>query len=481
MLYFSNPNNIEQIRYKKNKWEIKPIYKGIYVDKKDEVETIIQTNFLKIIEHLYWKCALAGVTALTFRPQNNLFFVRWKYARDIEIAGFHFISLQYHKDDLREEYKPFYWQIYTPSLELALLENFQQLPSWRVIKLDKITEYIANNIDKINIEKMKKISQSSGKFNNAFSNFMIEYGKLKGTQKVDDHEMYIKIHKSWCSIDNNRIAKFQLLHDILQKFNFNQNKPINFFNPKITQNYCFWESFYSNYIEWTRFSIEDAYGILEKWIVETRPKDSHDFLDNYNFISKLYPYIFQQKYKPQINTADEFIEYVKNIHKKLTTNTLNEDSWVFKKVKNMAWVTVFVDPEKVEWTLRMAHHIANDLNLLQKALYFHCVITEVHPFIDWNGRTSRIVLNSLLIAAGYNPIIITNEQRDYYLKAVREFSLNNNAKGYVERMDDMHTRTSFIDFTIPVEFNPLRNGLLSYEEKVALERAKQDENNDFPF
>jgi Fic family protein len=39
---------------------------------------------------------------------------------------------------------------------------------------------------------------------------------------------------------------------------------------------------------------------------------------------------------------------------------------------------------------------------------------KVHPFIDGNGRTSRLLLNFELMKNGYPPIIIKNEQRVRY-------------------------------------------------------------------
>ncbi len=49
----------------------------------------------------------------------------------------------------------------------------------------------------------------------------------------------------------------------------------------------------------------------------------------------------------------------------------------------------------------------------------HCEFEQIHPFIDGNGRTGRLVLNLLLVRLGYPPAIIFKTERTRYLKALR--------------------------------------------------------------
>lgn len=48
----------------------------------------------------------------------------------------------------------------------------------------------------------------------------------------------------------------------------------------------------------------------------------------------------------------------------------------------------------------------------------HRACEHIHPFVDGNGRTVRLVLNLLLIRLGWPPAIIFKEQRRDYLKAL---------------------------------------------------------------
>jgi hypothetical protein len=49
----------------------------------------------------------------------------------------------------------------------------------------------------------------------------------------------------------------------------------------------------------------------------------------------------------------------------------------------------------------------------------HCGFEQIHPFLDGNGRTGRLVLNLLLVRMGYPPVIIYKKQRSRYLRALR--------------------------------------------------------------
>ena len=49
----------------------------------------------------------------------------------------------------------------------------------------------------------------------------------------------------------------------------------------------------------------------------------------------------------------------------------------------------------------------------------HCRFEQIHPFLDGNGRTGRLILNLILVRLGYPPAVIYKRDRTRYLRALQ--------------------------------------------------------------
>lgn len=63
----------------------------------------------------------------------------------------------------------------------------------------------------------------------------------------------------------------------------------------------------------------------------------------------------------------------------------------------------------------------HDFNPLELSAYTHAEFVRIHPFVDGNGRTSRIIMNYQLLENGFLPISIQNETKLEYYKALDQY------------------------------------------------------------
>lgn len=75
-------------------------------------------------------------------------------------------------------------------------------------------------------------------------------------------------------------------------------------------------------------------------------------------------------------------------------------------------------PEEMEKLVAMVQTQDGKMHPVELAAAAHYEITRIHPFDDCNGRVARLLLNLILMRAGYPPIVIKMEERRRYLQAL---------------------------------------------------------------
>lgn len=83
----------------------------------------------------------------------------------------------------------------------------------------------------------------------------------------------------------------------------------------------------------------------------------------------------------------------------------------------------YVDPLQVSGQMeRLCDWIVQQEGKLHPAIVAavaHYNMVRIHPFDDGNGRGARILMNLILMKAGYVPAVIENKDREDYLDAIR--------------------------------------------------------------
>ena len=124
----------------------------------------------------------------------------------------------------------------------------------------------------------------------------------------------------------------------------------------------------------------------------------------------------------------------------------------FKDVANVVNNKPTTNPENVEKELQ------NLLNWYKKnrkkehplilAFKFHKIYEMIHPFLDGNGRTGRLIMNKILISKGYFPLIVYKTNKLSYFNALDKATEGRNKKYYQFMLEQADKTYDFILKTI---------------------------------
>lgn len=113
----------------------------------------------------------------------------------------------------------------------------------------------------------------------------------------------------------------------------------------------------------------------------------------------------------------------------------------------MAGTTVFVHPDLVEGTLRKGIEIVRAVaDPFHRAVAMACILSEVHPFGDGNGRVSRAFMNAEVLAAGQPRILVPIIVRDEYITGLRAITRDAHVSTLVEVLSFGQRLTAAVDF-----------------------------------
>ena len=111
---------------------------------------------------------------------------------------------------------------------------------------------------------------------------------------------------------------------------------------------------------------------------------------------------------------------IKNIHQLILKEIDNENAGKYRKenvtIKGATHIPPdFVKVPELMEKLILNYEMWNKYHPIIQAALLHGELVKIHPFIDGNGRTSRLLMNLDLMNHGYNPVIIKKENRlEYY-------------------------------------------------------------------
>jgi len=104
-------------------------------------------------------------------------------------------------------------------------------------------------------------------------------------------------------------------------------------------------------------------------------------------------------------------------------------------------------------------------NTPETAFTAHRRLVDIHPFNDGNGRTARLLMNLILLRAGYPPIAVRPEDRLEYIRALQSSQAGHGSESFdrlmYERLD-----LTLADYLSVLEKEQLRASLLHAIEQL---------------
>jgi hypothetical protein len=393
----------------------------------DEPDVIIRRNIFYILGQLYPQAVISHRSAYELKPTaDGDIYLTYTYSKNISLPGLKVHLMEGPKGT--EHDMPFIENLYISSSERRTLENLQngraRGNSSKCLPRTSIEEFL---------ERMLQVNGESGL--NAFRDKARVVSKeLKMEEEFEILNQIIgailstkpsKILTSASAqaraqgepYDSERVRLFGVLFEALH------NTPLPLIDePNVEnaafRNFAFFESYFSNYIEGTEFEIEEARTIIETGqALPARNADSHDVLGTFQLVAS------RREMRRTPSSSEELIELLQDRHRILMAARPERNPGMFKMQNNHAGDTHFVDCTLVRGTLRKGYEFYQAIeHPFAKALFMMFMISEVHPFNDGNGRISRIMMNSELVAADQSKIIIPTVFREDYLNALRRLT-----------------------------------------------------------
>ncbi|TCO92020.1 Fic/DOC family protein [Bacteroides heparinolyticus] len=167
--------------------------------------------------------------------------------------------------------------------------------------------------------------------------------------------------------------------------------------------------YYSGKIEGNTYTYVETEALLKDGITsEKRYEDAKMLKNLYNtFISEL-EYIHKEKNQEIIDERTLF-----RVHQSISTGLVsNEESGALRVRAVRISGTNYVPPknsQEIESKLNEILFQQDEYTNLEKAVYLHCNLARLQPFIDGNKRTARMIESIALMNAGLIPVYSTKD------------------------------------------------------------------------
>ena len=197
----------------------------------------------------------------------------------------------------------------------------------------------------------------------------------------------------------------------------------------------------SNAIEGNTLTLRETYMVLQGMTIDKKPLKEHleavGHKEAFEYMTEL-----ARDNTPLTENIINQIHYLVLADKK-------EDRGVYRKipVQIIGAKTTPAQPYLIKPLMEqlLSQYNSSNEHLISKLARFHLEYESIHPYVDGNGRSGRLLVNFELMKAGYPPIDIKFTDRAEYYKAFDEYNSKNDIMamenlfaGYINERLDMY-------------------------------------------
>jgi Fic family protein len=173
-------------------------------------------------------------------------------------------------------------------------------------------------------------------------------------------------------------------------------------------------TYHSNAIEGSSITLAETKVILDGLTVGGKPLREHLEIINHKHAIDLVEAL-AAGYEPLTEHT------IRQIHALILRTINDEEAGRYRRVSVRITGSNYVppDPSAVpplmrDFGLWLNSQEAQSLHPVEMAALAHFRLVDIHPFVDGNGRTARLLMNLILVRNGYPLAVIRNEDRSRY-------------------------------------------------------------------
>jgi len=450
-IVFSSSNKVEsrKIHNDLKRGLLRPLATRIFTSNLDDTpENIINRNWFIILSHLFPDAILAYRSAIEVKPFDGHIYLAYKYSKNITLPGLtiHLIKGPEKKFGA----VPFFGNLHRSTEPRLFLENLQRTRGNNSPSKTLTQEDLENKLDTIirtrgehalnKVREEARILAPSLHMEREFEELNKIIGALLSTKPSNILNSELAIARAYGEpFDPERDAIFTELFLHLNRLTFKNYKNLNT-TEKSYNAFAFFESYFSNFIEGTEFEIDEARQIISTGIpIPMRDEDSHDILGTYRIVSDP----TEMRLLP--TSPNQLLTLLRSRHETLLSARISKKPGEFKQINNRAGNTEFVDWQLVNGTLKRGFEYYMKLSdPFARACFIMFLVSEVHPFLDGNGRLARIMMNAELSSKDQSKIIIPTVYRTDYIGAIRKLTRQGDPSTYIKMLTRAYQFSSTI-------------------------------------